>query len=108
MVTGASCGIVQVSPYYWLDEIPKLIDAALKISETGKIEILIHKYVLVYSTTHRKDRIWNSTAQGNEPNLADTIENFYTRHFDANVKGPIFLTKAVDAWICTFGQRWPI
>jgi 3-oxoacyl-[acyl-carrier protein] reductase len=26
-----------------LDEIPRLIEAALKISETGKIEILIHK-----------------------------------------------------------------
>lgn len=26
-----------------LDEIPKLVDAALKLSETGKIEILIHK-----------------------------------------------------------------
>lgn len=26
-----------------LDEIPKLVDAALQISETGKIEILIHK-----------------------------------------------------------------
>jgi NAD(P)-dependent dehydrogenase (short-subunit alcohol dehydrogenase family) len=26
-----------------LEEIPKLIDAALKISTTGKIEILIHK-----------------------------------------------------------------
>lgn len=27
-----------------LDEIPLLIKAALEISETGKIEILIHKY----------------------------------------------------------------
>lgn len=28
-----------------LDEIPRLVEAALKISETGKIDILIHKYV---------------------------------------------------------------
>lgn len=28
-----------------LDEIPRLIKAALEISETGKIEILIHKFV---------------------------------------------------------------
>lgn len=27
-----------------LDEIPRLIDAALKISKDGKIDILIHKY----------------------------------------------------------------
>lgn len=26
-----------------LDEIPRLIDAALKISATGKIELLVHK-----------------------------------------------------------------
>ncbi|RSL76555.1 hypothetical protein CEP51_009847 [Fusarium floridanum] len=62
-----------------LEEIPKLIEAALKISTTGKIEILIH-----------------NAAQGNEANLVDTTEDFYTRHFDANVKGPIFLTKAAE------------
>lgn len=33
-----------------LDEIPRLIEAALKISETGKIEILIHKHVLLKSS----------------------------------------------------------
>ncbi|KAF5557605.1 short-chain dehydrogenase reductase SDR [Fusarium napiforme] len=60
-------------------KIPKLIDTALKISSTGKIEILIH-----------------NAAQGNEASLVDTTEEFYTRHFDANVKGPIFLTKAAE------------
>ncbi len=30
-----------------LDEIPRLVNAALKISETGKIEILIHKYATI-------------------------------------------------------------
>jgi 3-oxoacyl-[acyl-carrier protein] reductase len=38
----------------------------------------------------------NSAAQGNEANLVDTTEDFYDRHFDANVKGPVFLTKAVE------------
>lgn len=40
--------------------------------------------------------LFTSAAQGNEANLVDTTEDFYTRHFDANVKGPIFLTKAVE------------
>lgn len=40
--------------------------------------------------------VLRSAAQGNEANLVDTTEDFYTRHFDANVKGPIFLTKAVE------------
>ncbi|KAI1364781.1 hypothetical protein F5Y08DRAFT_199188 [Xylaria arbuscula] len=62
-----------------LDEIPKLVDAALKLSSTGKIDILIH-----------------NAAQGNEANLVNTTEEFYTSHFDTNVKGPIFLTKAVE------------
>jgi NAD(P)-dependent dehydrogenase (short-subunit alcohol dehydrogenase family) len=31
-----------------LDEIPRLVEAALKISETGKIEILIHKWVFIH------------------------------------------------------------
>ncbi|KAI4717887.1 hypothetical protein E4T48_05890, partial [Aureobasidium sp. EXF-10727] len=62
-----------------LEDIPKLIDAALKLSETGKIEILIH-----------------NAAQGNEANLVDTTPEFYDRHFDCNVKGPIFLTKAAE------------
>ncbi|GAM90466.1 hypothetical protein ANO11243_085100 [Dothideomycetidae sp. 11243] len=62
-----------------IDEIPRLIDGALKISETGKIEILIH-----------------NAAQGNEANLVDTTPDFYERHFDCNVRGPIFLTKAAE------------
>ncbi|KAH7047634.1 hypothetical protein B0J12DRAFT_667656 [Macrophomina phaseolina] len=52
---------------------------ALQISQTGKIEILIH-----------------SAAQGKEANLVDTTEDFYNTRFDTNVKGPIFLTKAVE------------
>ncbi|KAJ5097074.1 NAD(P)-binding protein [Penicillium angulare] len=60
-----------------LDEIPLLIDAALKISETGKIEIIIH-----------------NAALGLEANLVDTSLELYSTHFDCNVRGPIFLTKA--------------
>lgn len=30
-----------------MQDIPKLIDAALKLSQTAKIEILIHKLVLL-------------------------------------------------------------
>ncbi|KAF4811255.1 L-xylo-3-hexulose reductase [Colletotrichum siamense] len=62
-----------------LADIPKIVDSALSISPTGKIDILIH-----------------NAAQGNEANLVDTTPEFYERHFDTNVKGPIFLTKAVE------------
>ncbi|EQB54356.1 hypothetical protein CGLO_05824 [Colletotrichum gloeosporioides Cg-14] len=62
-----------------LADIPKIVDSALSISPTGKIDILIH-----------------NAAQGNEANLVDTTPEFYDRHFDTNVKGPIFLTKAVE------------
>lgn len=34
-----------------LDEIPRLVNAALGISETGKIEILIHKYAITENTS---------------------------------------------------------
>ncbi|KAL6886782.1 putative short-chain dehydrogenase [Trichoderma evansii] len=70
-----------------LDQIPRIVDAALKISPSGKIDILIH-----------------NAAQGSEANLVDTTEEFYTRHFDANVKGPIFLTKAVEPHIAKGGR----
>jgi NAD(P)-dependent dehydrogenase (short-subunit alcohol dehydrogenase family) len=45
-----------------------------------------------------------SAAQGSEPNLVDTTEKFYTRHFDANIKGPIFLIKAVEPHIAKGGR----
>ncbi|OQE18690.1 hypothetical protein PENSTE_c017G03972 [Penicillium steckii] len=59
-----------------LEEIPRLVEAALKISETGKIEIIVH-----------------NAALGLEANLVDTSLDLYTTHFDCNVRGPIFLTK---------------
>lgn len=34
-----------------LGDIPKLVEAALKISPTGKIDILIHKYVLIIAAS---------------------------------------------------------
>lgn len=75
-----------------------MVEAALKISETGKIEILIHKFAHPSDPWKlgRDTNGMDSAAQGNEANLVDTTEDFYTRHFDANVKGPIFLTKAVE------------
>ncbi|KAL4884564.1 NAD(P)-binding protein [Aspergillus karnatakaensis] len=62
-----------------ISEAPKLVEAALQISSSGKIEILIH-----------------NAAQGNEAPLTETTESFYDSHFNTNVKGPIFLTKAVE------------
>ncbi|KAJ5385885.1 NAD(P)-binding protein [Penicillium cosmopolitanum] len=53
-----------------LEEISRLIDAALKISETGKIEIIVH-----------------NAALGLEANLVDTSVELYTTHFDCNVRG---------------------
>ncbi|OGM44150.1 gluconate 5-dehydrogenase [Aspergillus bombycis] len=70
-----------------LEEIPLLVDAALKISETGKIEILIH-----------------NAAQGLEANLVDTTPEFYETHFNCNVRGPIFLTKTVVPHIAKGGR----
>lgn len=48
--------------------------------------------------------ITGSAAQGNEANLVDTTEDFYNRHFDTNVKGPIFLTKAVEPYLPKGGR----
>ncbi|OJJ53890.1 hypothetical protein ASPSYDRAFT_187037 [Aspergillus sydowii CBS 593.65] len=61
-----------------LPELKKLIDSALQISETGKIEILVH-----------------NAALGVDANLDQVTEEIYTTHFDTNVKAPIFLTQAV-------------
>ncbi|SPO06755.1 related to 3-oxoacyl-[acyl-carrier-protein] reductase [Cephalotrichum gorgonifer] len=60
-------------------ECPKLIEAALGISETGKVEILIH-----------------NAALGVDANLVEVTEELFATHFDTNVKGPIFLTKAAE------------
>jgi len=38
----------------------------------------------------------DSAALGTEANLVDTTEEHYNSHFETNVRGPIFLTKAVE------------
>ncbi|RDW86601.1 SDR family NAD(P)-dependent oxidoreductase [Aspergillus mulundensis] len=60
-----------------LDEIPRLVDAARQASTIPNLG-------------------FHSAAQGLEANLVDTTPEFYTTHFDCNVRGPIFLTKAVE------------
>ncbi|KAI1610498.1 hypothetical protein EDD36DRAFT_467560 [Exophiala viscosa] len=60
-----------------IDQIQPIVDAALKLSKNGKIDILVH-----------------NAAQGLEANLIDTTVDFYNQHFDCNVRGPILLTKA--------------
>jgi NAD(P)-dependent dehydrogenase (short-subunit alcohol dehydrogenase family) len=88
-------------------EILKIVDAALQLSQTGKIEILVHKYsplsvcdvyvqVLTEST--------NSAALGVDANLDEVTEELFQTHFDTNVKGPIFLTKAVVPHIAKGGR----
>ncbi|KAJ5107342.1 NAD(P)-binding protein [Penicillium angulare] len=70
-----------------LEEIPRLIDAALKISKDGKIDILIH-----------------NAALGNEADLKDLKLEMYNSHFDCNVRGPIFLTQAALPYLPRGGR----
>ncbi|KAI9901381.1 hypothetical protein N3K66_003198 [Trichothecium roseum] len=58
-------------------ELRKLVDAALELTTTGKIEILIH-----------------NAALGVDANLEEVTEPLYASHFDTNVKSTIFLTQA--------------
>ncbi|SPJ72514.1 related to 3-oxoacyl-[acyl-carrier-protein] reductase [Fusarium torulosum] len=88
-------------------EIPKIVDAALQLSQTGKIEILVHKYnplnvcdVYVQVLTEPT----NSAALGVDANLDEVTEELFQTHFDTNVKGPIFLTKAVVPHIAKGGR----
>ncbi|KAI7782090.1 uncharacterized protein LA080_013898 [Diaporthe eres] len=67
-----------------VSEIPKLVRAALDLSTTGKIEILRH------ARPRRQ--------------LDEVTEELYQTHFDTNVKGPIFLTKAVVPHIARGGR----
>ncbi|KAK2601152.1 hypothetical protein N8I77_010622 [Diaporthe amygdali] len=59
-------------------ELPKLAEAALSISQSSEINILVH-----------------NAALGLEANLVDVTEEFYLNHFNTNVKAAIFLTKEV-------------
>ncbi|KAI1452085.1 hypothetical protein F4805DRAFT_471142 [Annulohypoxylon moriforme] len=56
-----------------LNEIPKLVEVALKVSTSRKIKILIHRARIIFTPT----------------NACPII------HFDANVKGSVFLIKAI-------------
>lgn len=79
-----------------LPELKKLIDSALQISETGKIEILVHKYAPPPSSIiPLAELTLVSAALGVDANLDQVTEEIYTTHFDTNVKAPIFLTQAV-------------
>ncbi|KAH6886421.1 hypothetical protein B0T10DRAFT_550164 [Thelonectria olida] len=69
------------------DGIKALVKSALDLSETGKIEILVH-----------------NASIGLDANLDEVTEDFYTSHFDTNVKGPIFLTQAVVPHIARGGR----
>ncbi|KAK7711889.1 putative secondary metabolism biosynthetic enzyme [Diaporthe eres] len=70
-----------------VSEIPKLVRAALDLTTTGKIEILVH-----------------NAALGHDANLDEVTEELYQTHFNTNVKGPIFLTKAVVPHIARGGR----
>lgn len=45
-----------------------------------------------------------SAALGHDANLDEVTEDLYQTHFDTNVKGPIFLTKAVVPHIARGGR----
>ncbi|KAJ5109611.1 NAD(P)-binding protein [Penicillium argentinense] len=70
-----------------LEGIPRLIDAATKISKDGKIDILIH-----------------NAALGEEADLKDLKVDMYSSHFDCNVRGPIFLTQAALSYLPRGGR----
>ncbi|KAH8670536.1 hypothetical protein BGZ61DRAFT_509059 [Ilyonectria robusta] len=70
-----------------IKDIPKLVQSALELSETGKIEILIH-----------------NAALGVDANLDEVTEDLFATHFDTNVKGTIFLTQAVIPHIARGGR----
>ncbi|KAJ5626323.1 hypothetical protein N7510_002632 [Penicillium lagena] len=70
-----------------MEDIPKLIEAALALSPSKKIDILIH-----------------NAAQGLDADLKDTTLDFYNIHFDCNVRGPLFLTQAALPHIARGGR----
>ncbi|KAJ5585643.1 hypothetical protein N7450_005430 [Penicillium hetheringtonii] len=70
-----------------VNELSKIVDAALQLSKSGKIEILVH-----------------NAALGVDANLDEVTEELFQTHFDTNVKGPIFLTKAVMPHIARGGR----
>ncbi|CAG9955866.1 unnamed protein product [Clonostachys rosea f. rosea IK726] len=83
-----------------LGDIPKLINSALHLSQSGKIELLIHKLVSFFASSFcilapNLATSFLSAALGVDANLDQVTEDLYLSHFDTNVKGPIFLTQAL-------------
>ncbi|EXL66963.1 hypothetical protein FOPG_16894 [Fusarium oxysporum f. sp. conglutinans race 2 54008] len=84
--TGSQATLCQASVAN-VKEISQIIDTGLQLSQTGKIDILIH-----------------NAALGIDANLDEVTEELFQTHFDTNVKGPIFLTKAVIPHIAKGGR----
>jgi NAD(P)-dependent dehydrogenase (short-subunit alcohol dehydrogenase family) len=66
---GSKASIVQANVAH-MPDLQKLVDAALAISENGKIDILVH-----------------NAATGDDCYLEDMTEKFYEDQTDANLKG---------------------
>jgi len=66
---GSKAALVQANVAH-LSELNKLVEAALSISEAGKIDILIH-----------------SAATGDDCYMEDMTEEFYQSQTDVNLKG---------------------
>lgn len=75
--TRSKVAVVQANIAAYKD-LKKLTDAALEISGTGKIDILVH-----------------NAATGDDCYLEDMTEAFYQAQTDVNLKAPIFLTQLV-------------
>ncbi|KAJ5492066.1 Short-chain dehydrogenase/reductase SDR [Penicillium expansum] len=73
---GSKASVCQAS-VSTMEDIPKLIEAAVALSPNNKIDILVH-----------------NAAQGLEADIEDITLEFYNQHFDCNVRGPLFLTQA--------------
>ena len=67
--SGSKVAIVQANVAV-MSDLQKLVDAALAISENGKIDILVH-----------------NAATGDDCYLEDMTEKFYEDQTDANLKG---------------------
>ncbi|TVY73619.1 putative hydroxyacylglutathione hydrolase [Lachnellula suecica] len=84
--TGSKCAVVQANLALTPD-LQKLVDAALAISEHGKIDILVH-----------------NAGTGDDSYLADLTEEFYEDQMNVNLKAPIFLTKLALPHIAQGGR----
>ncbi|KAE9370475.1 NAD(P)-binding protein [Stipitochalara longipes BDJ] len=72
---GTKAALVQAN-FAHLSDLKRLVEAALTISENGKIDILVH-----------------NAASGDDCYMEDMTEEFYQSQTDVNLKAPIFLTQ---------------